>query len=236
MVRRQVAGAVFFVMASEAMLLGLVGCFGKSQKLRYSMERVWSSMSKKELREWAQEITSSDIRLGEIAQQEDCLSIELWQLRKKKESKMGEQDAEDKKQEEMLAQRVKDLRQEFIRQSIQHAAIEARIPYGAIEWGYRQHRTRFNWHMKAELLVEICVKLGGCCARKCRCCSKRRGVTVTHRGHCTVNCKCCRDARGFDWEQEEDLKLFHPDLKQNPNDTRTRNWLSGHIWGDRLFA
>ena len=49
-------------------------------------------------------------------------------------------------------------------------------------------------------LIDGCKTRGGCCARKCQCCMKPRGLDAAGKlvqTHCTVFCGCCVRHRGF---------------------------------------
>lgn len=233
MIRKVAVRLLALTLAWEAQILQELGYFEKSQSLRKRVETLLKINSRRELREWAQKVLASDIRLGEIAQEEEHLSAELRALPGGADS--AELSPAEVERQELLVRRVDELCQEYHRQRVRHAKIEESLPYDAICWGYEQHRARPQWHMKSDKLVEHCQGEGGCCARNCGCCSKPRGKKIQHYGHCTLECACCRRARGFGGESEEDRALFQLDLRPDTTDTRTLDRMSFHIWGAPLF-
>lgn len=67
-------------------------------------------------------------------------------------------------------------------------------------------RSQPRWHMH-RVLVEDCIGMGGCCARRCGCCDKRQEMLIDRRfaaGHCTLECSCCKKSRGYKltWKQK----------------------------------
>lgn len=90
----------------------------------------------------------------------------------------------------------------------------ARAPDGYIirEWKMRFHRANKTVRkdpircILEQELVDACKARGGCCKRKCQCCSKARGLSVEGRliyTHCTLYCGCCIRDRGFTYRDPE---------------------------------
>lgn len=55
-------------------------------------------------------------------------------------------------------------------------------------------------YLSQQYLLDGCKERGGCCARKCQCCMKPRGLNADGKlihTHCTVFCGCCIRRRGF---------------------------------------
>lgn len=72
---------------------------------------------------------------------------------------------------------------------------------------YDELRRDATWYMR-EGLVQDCKDRGGCCSRKCGCCTQRhlsggqKGI-----GHCTFQCGCCKTLQRSDYTYWREWKL-----------------------------
>ncbi|KAL2845510.1 hypothetical protein BJY01DRAFT_214174 [Aspergillus pseudoustus] len=72
------------------------------------------------------------------------------------------------------------------------------IEHTPIARALKQCRGKAAWHMHPWLRQQ-CVQAGGCCARRCQCCSRRPGSRWdTWVGHCTPACTCCMKHDGVE--------------------------------------
>ncbi|OJJ45574.1 hypothetical protein ASPZODRAFT_478774 [Penicilliopsis zonata CBS 506.65] len=87
--------------------------------------------------------------------------------------------------------------------SIRAAFIEGPFSHGIELW-----RSHPRWYMH-RVLRDDCAGRGGCCGRKCGCCSNRQNLSTRKfaAGHCTVYCFCCQQARGFQLSHEQRVEL-----------------------------
>lgn len=88
------------------------------------------------------------------------------------------------------------------------------------------------WYMH-RVLVEDCMRKGGCCSRSCGCCVNRAFDKTRQlgAGHCTTACGCCNEARGFQLTKEEE-KTLSKDFYVSTMKTQHRMKINrASIWG-----
>ena len=77
---------------------------------------------------------------------------------------------------------------------------------GPLIRGFDLWRSHPLWYMH-RVLVEDCVRRGGCCRRSCGCCVNRKihNTRELGAGHCMMACGCCHQARGFELTKKEKM-------------------------------